>query len=81
MKAGKIILIVISIIILSALALTLFCMHKTQQKITLPDPTGPFAAGTTSYHLIDKSRKEEKAPNPQDYRELMIQVWYPVDKK
>lgn len=80
MKINKIILIV-SAILLSSAGLVLFSMHKAHvhPRIELPAPTGPFAVGTTAYHLIDKSRKEILSHNPEDYRELMIQVWYPAD--
>ena len=41
-------------------------------------PTGPFDIGVKSYHLIDKSRPENFTENdPDDYREMMIQLWYP----
>ena len=66
--------------LLSLAVFTLFCMHKAPHPIKLPAPTGPFAVGTTEYHLIDKNRKERGSPNPQDYRELMVHVWYPADK-
>lgn len=47
---------------------------------TLPEPTGIYGLGTTSLHLIDTSRKEEMTPEPDDNREIMVQVWYPTDK-
>ena len=58
-------------------------MQKVQvhRCIALPAPTGPFAVGTTEYHLIDKSRKETKSGNPEDFRELMVHVWYPAAAK
>jgi dienelactone hydrolase len=44
---------------------------------SLPGPTGPYPAGTTSVHLTDTSR-----PNPWaagvNARELMVSVWYPA---
>ena len=33
--------------------------HPAQAHLTLPGPTGPYPVGTTSLHLIDRSR-----PNP-----------------
>lgn len=47
---------------------------------TLPEPTGIYGLGTTSFHLIDTSRSEELTPEPDDNREIMVQVWYPTDK-
>lgn len=41
-------------------------------------PTGPYAVGTTVYHWIDEQRRETYSSNPEDRRELMVQVWYPA---
>lgn len=48
---------------------------------TMPEPTGTYAIGTFSQHLVDESREETKTPEAGDKRELMINVWYPVDQK
>jgi predicted dienelactone hydrolase len=45
--------------------------------LTLPRPTGPYQVGTTSLHLIDRSRANLWATSPS-YRELMVSVWYPA---
>ena len=44
-----------------------------------PMPTGPFQVGTEARHLIDPYRRETLSGNPSDPRELMVQIWYPVD--
>lgn len=44
-----------------------------------PAPTGPFQVGTEVRHLVDAHRQETLSSNPSDLRELMIQIWYPVD--
>lgn len=44
----------------------------------LPRPTGPYAVGTISYHLIDTHRAEIFGAKPDRARELMIQLWYPA---
>lgn len=44
----------------------------------MPKPTGEFVVGSTTFHLIDKTRKEIFSDNPNDLRELMIYVWYPT---
>ncbi|MGW4378885.1 alpha/beta hydrolase family protein [Kitasatospora sp. NPDC004531] len=42
----------------------------------LPAPTGPYAVGTTSVHLVDPGREDPwQAGRP---RELMISLWYPT---
>jgi len=45
-----------------------------------PKPTGPYAIGTATYHWVDRSRPELFTTDPNDYRELMAQVWYPAQK-
>ena len=45
-----------------------------------PLPSGPFAVGTMKYHLVDEHRKEIYSHDPEDPRELMVQVWYPSDQ-
>ena len=44
----------------------------------LPNPTGPYAIGTFSAYLVDGSRLETYTEDPNDNRELMVQVWYPA---
>ncbi|WP_374018944.1 hypothetical protein ABU162_04120 [Paenibacillus thiaminolyticus] len=46
---------------------------------TLPEPTGSYAIGTASYHLVDRSCEESYTDDKGDHRELMITVWYPAD--
>ena len=62
----------------SALLVAYIFFTRSDNYSGLPKPTGPFAIGTTSYHLVDKSRKEQLSPNPDDLRELLVQVWYPA---
>lgn len=42
----------------------------------LPEPTGPYAVGTTELHLVDDDRQDQWVANR--HRELMISVWYPA---
>ncbi len=44
----------------------------------LPDPTGPYAIGTFTTYLVDGSRLESYTEEPDDNRELVVQVWYPA---
>ncbi|MGG2111244.1 carboxylic ester hydrolase [Lysinibacillus pakistanensis] len=46
---------------------------------SFPEPTGPYKIGTTSLHLVDEKRLEEYTKEPDDHRELMIQIWYPAE--
>jgi pimeloyl-ACP methyl ester carboxylesterase len=41
-------------------------------------PTGPFAIGTVTHHVVDRSRPEVLGPDPDARRELMLQLWYPA---
>jgi predicted dienelactone hydrolase len=43
----------------------------------LPEPTGPYPAGTTSMWLTDTSRPDPWVPGV-NARELMISLWYPA---
>ena len=44
----------------------------------LPGANGPYAIGTFSTYLVDSSRPEIYTEDPNDNRELMVQVWYPA---
>ena len=43
-----------------------------------PRPSGPYAVGTVTYHWVDAARPEIFTADPNDHRELMVQVWYPA---
>ncbi|HQO35922.1 MAG TPA: hypothetical protein PLG59_14760, partial [bacterium] len=47
--------------------------------VRLPQTTGPYSIGTFLVHLIDESRGETFTDDPNDKRELMVQVWYPAN--
>jgi dienelactone hydrolase len=47
--------------------------------VSLPQTSGRYEVGTTNFDWIDTSRKDEYTPAPDDYRELMVQAWYPMD--
>ena len=44
-----------------------------------PPITGPYAIGTATYHLVQTGRPEIFSADPNDSRELMMQVWYPAE--
>ncbi|NHZ72075.1 MAG: hypothetical protein GWP17_03205 [Aquificales bacterium] len=46
----------------------------------LPKPTGPYAVGTRTFHLVDAARSEIFSERKTEPRELMVQVWYPAEK-
>ena len=45
----------------------------------LPLPTGPYKIGTDIRHIVDRSRRDPQADVPYSPREIMVQIWYPVD--
>lgn len=71
-----IIQIIVSLSILFlALAFYLLLPTKLFQK-----PGGPFQVGTTSRYVVDSTRSETLSPDPDDKRELYLQIWYPANK-
>jgi dienelactone hydrolase len=48
------------------------------EAITLPTPSGPYPVGTVSYHWIDRTREEQWTTELHDFRQLMVQFWYPA---
>jgi hypothetical protein len=47
----------------------------------LPRLTGPYGVGVRSMHLVDQSRAENFTNESGDFREMMIQVWYPISQE
>ncbi len=45
---------------------------------SLPATTGPYAAGTQIFHLIDEGREEIYGDAAGGPREIMMQLWYPA---
>ncbi len=48
------------------------------QTLPLPELTGPHPVGTTIRHFIDDSRENTFTDDPDDARELVVQIWYPT---
>lgn len=47
--------------------------------VRLGELAGEYDVGTVTYHLIDESRDEPQTVETGDFREIMVQVWYPAD--
>ncbi|HEY5095976.1 MAG TPA: hypothetical protein VII69_12750 [Candidatus Eremiobacteraceae bacterium] len=60
-----------------ALALAAF-LALTFPVFNFPQPHGPYQIGTLTYDWVDAGRPEIFRADPSDRRELMVQVWYPV---
>jgi len=46
--------------------------------VELLSPTGRFAVGTRIYNWTDRSRVEKATGKPGDFRQLVVQMWYPA---
>ena len=46
----------------------------------LPTPTGIYRTGTTTRHLVDRSRAEVQGDRKGEPRELLVQIWYPSEQ-
>jgi dienelactone hydrolase len=50
--------------------------HRT--RITLPEPTGHFAVGRTTYTWVNNAETDELAPSPGAKQDLLAWIWYPA---
>jgi dienelactone hydrolase len=62
------------------LLLPCFAFAQVQSKAELPSPTGTFGIGRTVFHWTDNSRQEIATSEVRDHRELLVYLFYPVDK-
>lgn len=46
---------------------------------TLPQPSGSYPVGSTSFRWVDSNREEIFTPDPSDVRQLLVQAWYPAE--
>jgi dienelactone hydrolase len=65
------------VLILSAFALPSPCAGQADTLITLPAPTGPHPVGTRTWYWVDRARQDALTREPDDFRGLMVQLWYP----
>src|SRR5205085_1284880 len=49
--------------------------------IDLLSPDGPFGIGTRTYHWVDQSRHEKASKDPAEFRQVVVQVWYPAKSR
>src|SRR5512140_423768 len=50
-----------------------------QDRNGLPKPTGPFAVGRMTFHLVD-ARTDAQGSRPDGQREFMLVAWYPAER-
>ena len=48
---------------------------------SIDPPKGKYGIGTQVYFWTDKSRGEVYTTDPTDLRNLMVQIWYPTEKR
>lgn len=53
-------------------------LPATVPVVKLPKPTGPFKVGTAIFNWTDTNRTEWFTKKPDDFRKIMIQLWYPA---
>jgi hypothetical protein len=46
----------------------------------LPPIKGNYGIGVKEFYILDESRKEILTENNDDYRELVLKIWYPTEK-
>ncbi len=61
------------LIVISAISAFVFPIY------TLPKPSGEYLIGTESFILEDESRYELYSDNPDEFRKIKIQMWYPAE--
>ena len=66
----------LAVISLATLFVLLWREHKTE--ITLPQPTGRFAVGRTTYTWVNQNETDELAPSPGTKRRVIVWIWYPA---
>jgi dienelactone hydrolase len=54
-------------------------MGSKNVQTVLPKPTGPYAVGSRYFYLKDKDRRDLISTDPDDYRAISLQVWYPAE--
>jgi dienelactone hydrolase len=47
----------------------------------LPSPSGPLPVGRTTFFWKDSTRPETMTDDPDDFRELMVSLWYPAQRE
>src|SRR5262249_48136860 len=51
-----------------------------KKKDVLPTPTGDHSIGRTTFYWKDESREEPATADPEDKRELRVDLWYPAEE-
>lgn len=65
----------VSIVLVLTTLITLRVFRKTE----MLEPTGEFSVGTQTFELESLKRKENYSNDPNDFRRIKYQVWYPAE--
>jgi dienelactone hydrolase len=76
MRVGKMIAVAALLLFVGIPALLGFMWLDHFRETTLPEPTGPFAVGRTTYAWSDVA--QSRVPEPGTKRELIAWIWYPA---
>lgn len=68
----------VGICMLAALSGLLWLEHR--RPLSLPEPTGPFAVGRTSYEWTEPTGRNEPAGEVGAKRDLVVWMWYPAKR-
>ena len=71
---------VLKISFLIGLAFVLLFILSISLQLELPAPTGPYVVSQTVFKWEETSRPEVLSDDPNDFREVMVLVWYPAQK-
>ena len=48
---------------------------------SIDNPEGPYGIGTQVFFWTDETRSEQYTTDPTDFRNLLVQIWYPAQMK
>lgn len=51
---------------------------RSSETLLLPHPSGLHSIGTHVYEWLDRSRNEKASQDPREFRQLIVQTWYPA---
>lgn len=77
----KYILYIIFVSIILLISVSIYFLTQRNKTVVLPNPTGSFQVGRTSYDWIDPTRKEIFAEEANNKRKLSVYIWYPAELK
>ncbi|TFG07108.1 hypothetical protein EU522_01040 [Candidatus Thorarchaeota archaeon] len=69
---------IVAAVAIIALVTTSVYLDSLLPVFVLPEPTGSYEVGTTTFALTDMSRNETFTQSTDDYRRILVQSWYPA---